>query len=80
MPLTKKMLLVMIVVILLIAAARLTRRPSPPIAEKPRVELEEQELALLSQLVYAEAEGEPDEGQVAVAAVVLNRVDHPLFP
>ena len=80
MPLTKKMLLVMIVVILLIAAARLTRRPSPPIAEKPRVELEEQELALLSQLVYAEAEGEPYEGQVAVAAVVLNRVDHPLFP
>ncbi len=80
MPLIKKMLLLMIVVILLIGAARLVRRPSPPLAEKPRVELEEQELALLAQLVYAEAEGEPYEGQVAVAAVVLNRVDHPLFP
>ena len=35
---------------------------------------------LLSRLVYAEARGEPYEGQVAVAAVVLNRVASSSFP
>ena len=35
---------------------------------------------LLSHLIYAEARGEPYAGQVAVAAVVLNRVKSSLFP
>jgi|AGTN01.2.fsa_nt_gi spore cortex-lytic enzyme len=35
---------------------------------------------LLARLVYAEARGEPYTGQVAVAAVVLNRVKSSLFP
>lgn len=35
---------------------------------------------LLSKLVYAEARGEPYKGQVAVAAVVLNRVSSASFP
>ncbi len=35
---------------------------------------------LLSKLVYAEARGEPYKGQVAVAAVVLNRVRSSSFP
>lgn len=35
---------------------------------------------LLSRLVYAEARGEPYKGQVAVAAVVLNRVASSAFP
>lgn len=35
---------------------------------------------LLAQLVYAEARGEPFWGQVAVAAVVLNRLINPDFP
>ena len=35
---------------------------------------------LLSRLVYAEARGEPYKGQVAVAAVVLNRVASSSFP
>lgn len=35
---------------------------------------------LLSRLVYAEARGESYKGQVAVAAVVLNRVASPSFP
>ena len=35
---------------------------------------------LLSHLVYAEARGEPYTGQVAVAAVVLNRVKSSSFP
>jgi N-acetylmuramoyl-L-alanine amidase len=35
---------------------------------------------LLARLVRAEAEGEPYAGKVAVATVVLNRVDHTDFP
>ena len=37
-------------------------------------------LDLLARLVYGEARGEPYLGQVAVAAVVLNRVKHASFP
>lgn len=35
---------------------------------------------MLARLVQAEAEGEPYIGKVAVAAVVLNRIESPLFP
>lgn len=35
---------------------------------------------LLARLISAEARGEPYIGQVAVGAVVLNRVEHPSFP
>jgi len=35
---------------------------------------------LLARLIYGEARGEPYEGQVAVAAVVLNRVESSKFP
>jgi len=35
---------------------------------------------LLARIISAEARGEPYEGQVAVGAVVLNRVRHPSFP
>ena len=38
------------------------------------------DLNLLSKLVYGEARGEPYAGQVAVAAVVLNRVKSSSFP
>lgn len=38
------------------------------------------EMDLLARAVYAEARGEVYEGQVAVAAVILNRVKSPLFP
>lgn len=38
------------------------------------------EVDLLARLVAAEAEGEPYAGQVAVAAVILNRVQSPEFP
>jgi len=39
-----------------------------------------EELTLLARTVYSEARGEPFEGQVAVAAVVLNRLHDPDFP
>lgn len=38
------------------------------------------QLNLLARVVAAEAQGEPFEGQVAVASVILNRVEHPSFP
>lgn len=45
-----------------------------------RADLSPQEQELLARLVRAEAEGEPYAGKVAVAAVVLNRLEHPDFP
>jgi len=38
------------------------------------------DVSLLARLISAEARGEPYSGQVAVGAVVLNRVDSPIFP
>lgn len=38
------------------------------------------DLQLLARAVNGEARGEPYEGQVAVAAVILNRVKHSSFP
>ena len=38
------------------------------------------ETALLARIISAESRGEPYEGQVAVGAVILNRIAHPSFP
>lgn len=38
------------------------------------------DVALLARVISAEARGEPYAGQVAVGAVILNRVSHPSFP
>ncbi|RLQ95077.1 spore cortex-lytic enzyme [Falsibacillus albus] len=38
------------------------------------------DIQLLANAVYGESRGEPYEGQVAVAAVILNRIDSPEFP
>lgn len=38
------------------------------------------DLYLLSRIISAEARGEPYSGQVAVGAVILNRMKHPSFP
>lgn len=42
--------------------------------------LSNKEKDLLARLVHAEAKGEPFAGKVAVAQVVLNRVEHEQFP
>ncbi|MCL6603027.1 MAG: spore cortex-lytic enzyme [Paenibacillus sp.] len=42
--------------------------------------LSENDLKIMANAVYGEARGEPFEGQVAVAAVILNRVKSPNFP
>ena len=41
---------------------------------------EQYDLEVLSRAIYAEGRGEPYEGQVAIGAVILNRVDSPDFP
>ncbi|WHX98180.1 cell wall hydrolase [Neobacillus sp. DY30] len=46
----------------------------------PAVSLSNEEKDLFARLVEAEAKGESYEGKVAVAIVVLNRVDSPDFP
>jgi len=51
---------------------------SEPSAEGP--EDRQRSLDCLSQAIYYEARSEPDDGQRAVAQVVLNRVRHPAFP
>jgi N-acetylmuramoyl-L-alanine amidase len=45
-----------------------------------RINVTQEELNLLTRAVYSEARGESYEGQVAVAAVILNRVADPRFP
>lgn len=56
-------------------------RPSQPPRPRPlRRALTAAERHLLAHLIHAEAAGEPYEGQVAVAAVILNRLDSPDFP
>ena len=42
--------------------------------------LTEDDINLMAKIVYAESKGEPYEGKVAVASVILNRVLSPGFP
>lgn len=51
---------------------------APATAGRPAARSDD--LDLLARIVHAEAEAEPYLGKVAVAAVILNRVDHPSFP
>ncbi|MCK8816473.1 cell wall hydrolase [Natroniella sulfidigena] len=44
------------------------------------VDITDEEFELLARAVYSEARGEPYKGQVAIAAVVLNRVEDQEFP
>jgi len=46
----------------------------------PQSTISEADKDLIARLVSAEAKGEPYAGKVAVATVILNRLDHPEFP
>ncbi|HYH03112.1 MAG TPA: LysM peptidoglycan-binding domain-containing protein [Bacillota bacterium] len=46
----------------------------------PTPSISQNDLALLARLVTAESAGEPFEGQVAVAATILNRLKDPRYP
>ncbi|MDN4592614.1 cell wall hydrolase [Polycladomyces subterraneus] len=45
-----------------------------------RYHLSAQDIRWMERVVYSEARGEPFQGQVAVAAVLLNRLESPHFP
>lgn len=51
----------------------------PPIIQIP-ANVPEREIKCLADNIYFEAKNEPLEGQLAVAKVTLNRVDHPHYP
>lgn len=44
------------------------------------VYLTDDDVYLMAQIVFAESQGEPYEGKLAVASVILNRVNSPGFP
>lgn len=49
-------------------------------SSSPSTQYSSSDVQLLAKVISAEARGESYEGQVAVGAVVLNRVAHPSFP
>ncbi len=57
-----------------------TSTPSDPSPSNPRVSLSASEMRTLAQMIEAEAGGEPVLGQVAVGAVIINRIKSPQFP
>jgi N-acetylmuramoyl-L-alanine amidase len=54
--------------------------PNQPTAVNIPNGFSQNDIQLMANAVYGEARGEPYEGQVAVAAVILNRIDSPSFP
>jgi len=62
------------------AAAGGARARNASLPATNRLNLTANELKLMANAVYGEARGEPYKGQVAVAAVILNRVQDPNFP
>lgn len=60
------------------SAQRTGTGTSRPVASHGK--FSEKDIRLMAHAVYGEARGEPYEGQVAVAAVILNRVASELFP
>jgi N-acetylmuramoyl-L-alanine amidase len=54
--------------------------PSKPTAANTPNGFSQNDIQIMANAVYGEARGEPYEGQVAVAAVILNRIDSASFP
>ncbi|OCZ49709.1 cell wall hydrolase [Dehalobacter sp. TeCB1] len=61
-------------------SAREPERVTSDISRSSQVVYDQEDVILLAKIIYAEARGESFEGQVAVGAVVLNRVESPKFP
>lgn len=57
-----------------------TTVPVEFVSDKPALNFSPDELDLFARLVHSEAAGEPFQGQVAVAASILNRLSSPLYP
>lgn len=63
-----------------VAAAEQSSGATPSAAQNSSDYAYNQNLVLLARIIFAEARGESIEGQVAVGAVLLNRVKSPNFP
>lgn len=61
-------------------AVQVSRDSRSKVVRNGKVKVSARDMDLLARLVYAEGRGEPYEGQVAIAAVVLNRVASDEFP
>jgi N-acetylmuramoyl-L-alanine amidase len=61
-------------------AAESTTNTTAELSSGNTMGLSENDLKIMANAVYGESRGEPFEGQVAVAAVILNRVKSPSFP
>ncbi|MGG1984832.1 cell wall hydrolase [Brevibacillus brevis] len=61
-------------------SVQVSRDSRPKVIRNGKVKISKRDMELLARLVYAEGRGEPYEGQVAIAAVVLNRVASDEFP
>ncbi|MED1798584.1 cell wall hydrolase [Brevibacillus porteri] len=61
-------------------SVQVSRDSRPKVVRNGKVKVSQRDMELLARLVYAEGRGEPYEGQVAIAAVVLNRVASDEFP
>ena len=61
-----------------IAGPQTLKRLGISIGKKPTAT--EANVNLLARIISAESRGEPYTGQVAVGAVILNRIEHPSFP
>lgn len=57
-----------------------TLRPAPPFLLRGTPQDKARAMECLTTAIYYEAASEPDDGQRAVAQVILNRVRHPTFP
>ncbi|MCL6457618.1 MAG: spore cortex-lytic enzyme [Gorillibacterium sp.] len=62
------------------AAATETKTVKASSTSSSRHGVTENDITMMSNAVYGESRGEPYRGQVAVAAVILNRVDDARFP
>jgi N-acetylmuramoyl-L-alanine amidase len=61
-------------------AAVVERENNQTLAAADKYNFTEAELELFARLVHAESAGEPFEGQVAVAATILNRLENERYP
>ncbi len=75
----KKIKILPVIIALVLVSGLLTVKllPTESVAQTQR---SASDVQLLARAVNGEARGEVYEGQVAVAAVILNRVKHPSFP
>ncbi|NEY72479.1 LysM peptidoglycan-binding domain-containing protein [Bacillus mesophilus] len=63
-----------------IPTATTTVTPSTNSPKETITAVNQEDLEWLAKMIYSEARGESLEGQIAVGAVIMNRVESPLFP